>query len=145
MAERKYEKNFVISDKPNLVLPSFRPKLDPKLFRKIVHMDAEVTPGAEFYSESSWIVPGDEFKEAVTMATPHKHDWDEMIGFYGYNYDDIHSLGGEIEFTIDGETHIITKSFTSYIPAGIEHGPLIIRNVQYPIVYFVAGPTDKYK
>jgi hypothetical protein len=145
MAEKKNAKYFVMSDKPNLEFPAFRPKVNSDLFRKIVHLDADVVPDSEFYSEAMWIVPGDEFKEGVTQVEAHSHTWGEFIGFYGYNYDDIHDLGAEIEFTIDGETHHITESFASFIPAGIEHGPLIIRNVVRPIMHFMAGTTKKYE
>lgn len=145
MAEKKYAKYFVLSDKPGLEFPAFRPEVNPDLFRKIVHLDADVVSDSEFYSEAMWIVPGDEFNDGVTQIESHSHDWGEFIAFYGYNYDDIHDLGAEIEFTIDGKTHQITESFASFIPAGVEHGPLIIRNVRRPVIHFSAGPTKRYK
>ena len=148
MSEQKYLKYFVFDDKKDLKLPSYRLNTDSKKIIKMTHVDADTVEGGTFYNEMMWILPG--FGENYTGKNPnfkeeHTHEFGELMCFYGLNYDDIMDLGAEIEFTIDGETHIITKSFTSYIPAGIEHGPLIIRNVQYPIVYFIAGPTDKYK
>lgn len=145
MTKKKYAEYFVLSDKPNLENPVFRPKMDPDLFRKIVHLDSDVVPEAEFYSEAMWIMPGDEFREGITQIEAHTHSWGELIAFYGLNYENIHDLGAEIEFTIDGETHVITESFASFIPAGVEHGPLIIRKVRRPIMHFTAGPTKKYE
>jgi hypothetical protein len=145
MAEKKNAKYFIMADKPNLTYPSYRPKLDPKLFRKIAHLDVDVVDDTDFYSEAMWIVPGDAFNKGVTHVEAHSHSWGELIGFYGYNYDNIYDLGAEIEFTIDGKTYNITESFASFIPAGIEHGPLIIKNVKQPIMHFTAGPTLRYE
>ena len=108
-------------------------------------MDSTVTPGADFCSESMWIVPGEEFNDGVVKFEAHKHEYNQMIGYYGYNYDDIHDLGAEVEFTVDGEKHVITESFSAFIPAGLQHGPLIIRNVTKPIFVFSSGPTEYYE
>jgi quercetin dioxygenase-like cupin family protein len=54
-------------------------------------------------------------------------------------------LGAEIEFTVDNQTYNITKSFLAYIPPGVQHGPLIIKNVKRPIMHYTAGPTAKYE
>ena len=143
MAERKYEKYFVTRDKPDLKLPSYRH--DYEFTKRITHIDADTVPGAKFYNECMWIVPGDTSKEGKVLADSHTHDWDQLLCFYVFNYDDIHTLGAEVEFTIDGETHVITESFSAFIPAGIQHGPLIIRNVTIPIFFFSSGTTDTYK
>jgi hypothetical protein len=90
-----------------------------------------------------WIVPGS--KEDITQVDSHTHTWGELIGFFGYNYDDIQDLGAEIEFTIDNQTYNITKSFCAFIPPGVQHGPLIIRNVKRPVMHFTAGPTARYE
>ena len=143
MAERKYEKCFVTMDKPDLNLPSYRHNYD--FIKRVTHIDADTVPGAKFYNECMWIVPDESTREGKVLADSHTHDWGQQLCFYVYNYDDIRDLGAEIEFTIDGETHIITESFTAYIPAGIQHGPLIIRNVTKPIFHFSSGPTKIYE
>lgn len=145
MAERKYEKCFVTADKADFKQPDYRPNQDPNLFRRFNHLDADVCPGADFCSEAMWIVPDAAFDEGVVKAEAHTHDYDQMIGYYGYNYDDIHDLGAEIEITIDGETHVVTKSFTAFIPAGVEHGPVIVRKVRYPVMHFIASPSENIK
>jgi hypothetical protein len=141
--ELKYAKNWVTADKPNLKLPSYRHIMDPEYVKRVLHLDREVVPGAEFYSEVMWILPGT--KKGMTQYDSHTHTWGELIGFFGFNYDDIQDLGAEIEFTVDNEKHIITKSFSAFVPAGVQHGPLIIRKVVRPIFHFMAGPTKVYE
>jgi hypothetical protein len=143
MAEQKNSKYVVTSDKPGLEYPPFRHKLDPEFVKKVTHMDADTVPGAEFYSETMWITPGS--KEDMVQMESHTHDFGELIGFFGFNYDNIKDLGCEIEFTVDNEKHVITEAFASFIPAGVQHGPLIIRNVRIPVFQFIAADTDRYK
>jgi hypothetical protein len=145
MTTKRLAKNILTSNTPNVKLPAFRHKLDHKLVKGIVHLNADTVPGAEFYSEAMWILPGDKSKEGLVQYDSHTHQWDELISFSGFNYDDIQDLGGEIEFTIDNKKYTITKSFTAFIPAGMQHGPLIIRNVKRPIMHFMAGPTKRYE
>ena len=142
MATRKYEKYFVTADKPGLKLPSYRHTFD--FIHRATHLDADVVPDCRFYNESMWIVPGDTAAGGKVLIDAHTHDWGQLMGFYVYNYDDIHNLGCEIEFTIDGEKHVIAESFTAFIPAGIPHGPLIVRNVTLPLFHFSSGDTDYY-
>ncbi len=143
MAEQKYAKCFVTADKPGLKLPKYRHNYD--FIKRVTHIDADTVPGAKFYNECMWITPGDTSKGEKTLADSHTHTWGQYLGFYVYNYDDIHDLGAEVEFTIDGEKHVIKESFSAFIPAGIQHGPLIIRNVTKPIFVFSAGPTKTYE
>ena len=75
---------------------------------------------------------------------PHTHDYDEVVAFFGTNMNDPHDLGGEIEFWIGGEKHIITKSSLTFIPKGLEHGPLHIKRVDSPIFHFTTGTAGKY-
>jgi len=150
MAELKYAKCFVTADNANYKFPSFRAPVDPRFVKRVTQVDPETVPGAEFFCETLWIVPGFD-KQPVPPGREgnyweeHTHDFGELIGFYGFNPDDIMDLGAEIEFWIDGEKQVITESFTSFIPAGVKHGPLTIRNVERPIVHFVACDAPRYK
>jgi hypothetical protein len=145
MAEKKNAKYFIFKDKPHLKLPSYRHPLDPKSIKRVVHLDADAVPGAKFYCESAWILPGAQSQPRQNWVDAHTHKWAEFMGFFGFNYDDIHDLGAEIELTIDGEKHLITESFAAFIPAGIVHCPLNIRNVKRPIFHFTAGPCAIYE
>ena len=143
MADQKNAKYFITSDKPNLKLPPYRIEANKQQVKKIVHLDADTVPGAEFYSEAMWILPGSE--KEIKRVEAHTHEWGEFIGFFGFDYEDIQDLGAEIEFTIDGETHHITKSFGAFIPAGVSHGPLIIRNIRKPIMCYTGGDCPRYE
>jgi hypothetical protein len=143
MAKLKYEKYFITKDKPRLKLPKYRHNYD--FIKRITYIDADTVPGAKFYNECMWILPGDKSKEGKVLADSHTHKFGQHLAFYVYDYNDIHDLGAEIEFTIDGEKHIIKESFSAFIPAGVQHGPLIIRNVTKPIFHFSSGATGKYE
>ena len=141
----KNDKNMLTVKKKKPVLPAFRHDGESKFAKTILTLDAETVPGAEFYSEAKWIVPGDTSKEGMLLVDSHTHTFGELISFCGYDYDDLIDLGAEIEFTVDNERHIITKSFAAFIPAGVQHGPLIVRNVRKPIFHMTAADTGVYK
>ncbi|MBN1176550.1 MAG: hypothetical protein JXA51_02590 [Dehalococcoidales bacterium] len=143
MAEKRNARNVVDYDKPIKKLPAYRLKVDPKFVKNIVHVDADTVPGAEFFSEARWIVPG--AGNEIKLTESHTHKYGVLIGFFGFNYDDIQDLGAEIEITVDNQTHKVTKSFASYVPEGVQHGPIIVRNIKRPIFHFIAASTDKYE
>jgi hypothetical protein len=145
MAAKKLARNILTSNDQNVSLPAYRHKMDPGRVKGIVHLNADTVPGAEFYSEAMWILPGDKPNSELVQYDSHTHQWDELISYSGFNYDDIQDLGAEIELTLDHKKYNITKSFTAFIPAGMQHGPLIIRNVRRPIMHFMAGPTKRYE
>ena len=69
----------------------------------------------------------------------HAHnDYDEYVGFMGSNPADPHDLCGEVEFWLDDEKHILTKSCAVFIPKGTPHCPLVIKRVGKPIVFIDA-------
>jgi hypothetical protein len=143
MAEKKNAKYVVTSYKPDQKLPAFRHKLDPRFVKKVTDVDADTVPGAEFYSETMWILPGNE--SPMLQTDSHAHTWGELIGFFGFNYENIKDLGCEIEFTVDNVKHNLTEAFTAYIPPGVQHGPLVIKNVRIPVFHFMSGPTKRYE
>ena len=141
----KNEKNMLTVDKKNPVYPAYRHDMESRFVKRALQLDAETVPGAEFYSEAKWIVPGDTSKEGILFFDSHTHTFGELIGFFGYDYENILDLGAEIEFTVDNEKHLITKSFAAFIPAGIQHGPLIVRSVRKPIFHMMAADTGIYE
>jgi hypothetical protein len=148
MSEQKFLKYFVFKDKKNLKLPSFRVPVDPEYVKRVTHVDKDTVPGARFYNEVMWILPGFGAKQVgnnPNFKKEHTHDFGEMLCFYGFNFDDIMDLGAEIEFSVDGKRYHIRESFTAFIPPGIKHGPLTIKNVKRPIVHVVACDTGDYK
>ncbi len=79
------------------------------------------------------------FNEAV-----HTHDFDELLAFIGGNPLDIKDFGAEIEFTMDGEKHLITSTTVVTIPAGMKHCPLVFKKVTKPIVFWAVMLAPKY-
>ena len=140
MAEQKNAKNYVFKDKPNLKMPAYQHPTDPKYTRRLAYIDEETVPGADFGCETLWLLPGEKSKEGQKMLDAHTLSYDKFIGFFSYNFDDIRDLCAEVELWIGGEKHIITNSFAAFIPAGLEHGPMTIRNITKPIFHFTSSP-----
>ncbi len=139
----KNAKYVVDKAKANAKYPPYRVKVDPKIMKPIVTVDEEVVPGAEFYADAKWILPGS--KSDIKLAASHTHKFGEMLGFYGYNYDNIQDLGAEIEITIDNEKNVVDRSFAAYIPPGVQHGPIIIKNIMRPIFFVSSGRAPRYE
>jgi hypothetical protein len=118
----------------------FETEVDPKMVKPVITVDDEVVPGAEFFSNTRWILPGDQ--KEIKLCESHTHKFGEMLGFYGFNYDNIQDLGAEIEIIIDNEKNIVDRSFAAYIPPGVQHGPIIVRNIQRPIF---SGRAPRYE
>ena len=81
------------------------------------------------------------FKKAhVLDAVTHTHDFDQFLYFYGSDPEDMHDLHGEIEMTLseDGKTmekHVFTTATSIFIPKGLYHCPLDIKQVDKPIFH----------
>ena len=66
------------------------------------------------------------------------------IGFYGSNPGDPYDLGAEMEVTIDGETHNITRTSMIFLPSGMPHMPLRIKKVDRPVFHFSIVLNPEY-
>ncbi len=139
----KNAKYAVDKAKANPKYPSIETKTDPKIVKPIITVDDEVVPGAQFYADTKWILPG--AKGEIKLCDSHTHKFGEMIGFYGYNYDNIQDLGAEIEIVIDNEKNTLDRSFGAYVPPGVQHGPIIVRNVQRPIFWVSSARAPRYE
>lgn len=122
---------------PNMGTPAFQ-EMYRKFSRRILWIDDNVVPGA-FQMNTAWYyaVP-----EKDPVFEEHVHEYDELIGFFGSNPEDPYDLGAEIEVTLDGETHVLTKTSLIFCPAGMKHMPLSIKRVDRPMFHFsvVMGP-----
>jgi len=121
----------------------FETEVDPEIVKPVITVDDEVVPGAEFFSNTRWILPG--AQKEIKLCESHTHKFGEMLGFYGFNYDNIQDLGAEIEIIIDNEKNIVDRSFAAYIPPGVQHGPIIVRNIQRPIFWVTSGRAPRYE
>ena len=125
---------------PTNMDPVFKEIYD-KFSHRIVWIDGNVVPGA-FQMNTAWYsaVP-----ERDPIFLEHCHDdADELIGFLGSDPDNPNDLGGEIEFTINGEAHLLTKSSIIFVPAGVPHNPMRILRVDRPILHFSVVTTRLY-
>ncbi len=138
----KTDKYIITEYKPKNELPQYRRAgaTFPEGYKKsIVWLDEEVVSGA-FYVECVWYFKShEEFEVDI-----HTHDFDEVIGFFGSNPDDVTDLCGEVEYWIDGEKHVINKSCLIYIPKGTRHCPQRLIRVERPIFHFTAGTGGIY-
>ena len=144
MSETKYGKNFITQMKPNFVpnyhVPDGIVKKTKNLkATRMAYVDDEVISGG-FYSENVWFIHGDD----EISVYPHKHDFDEILTFFGSDPEHPEELNGEVELWMDDEKHIITKSTVIFIPKGLKHCPLIIRRVDRPIFHYATGAASLY-
>jgi hypothetical protein len=150
MSESEYGKYIVTED----LMPPMPPKaikamedqekqgriLDRTMLLGI--MDS-IVPGCSLFAgcEILWGLPGG---KPVSIEIPHSHNFDEVIGFGGTNRNYPRSLGGEIEFLIGGETHVITKTCLIFVPKGITHCPVTFNRIDTPIFMFEAANNATY-
>jgi hypothetical protein len=152
MSQRKYEKYIVTQLKENLGTTAWHGLVPPAGKGKggrILYMDSEVIPEAH-YCEALWLLPGihDDTEEGGNRrkrgVAAHTHDYDEILAYFGTNLEDPHDLGAEIEFWLEDERYILTKSCMIFIPAHIQHCPLRILSISRPIFHFSTSPLKKY-
>jgi hypothetical protein len=109
-----------------------------KFSKRILWIDNNVVPGS-FQMNTAWY---HDIPEKNPVFEEHVHEYDELIGFFGSNPEDPYDLGAELEVTIDGETHILTRTSLIFCPAGMKHMPLKFNRIDRPIFHFsvVVGP-----
>jgi hypothetical protein len=95
------------------------------------------------YVDCAWFWPKP--KEVVVVDKGHAHDFGEVITFFGSNPDDPTDLCGEIELWLGGEPHTLTKSCVIFVPKGLVHCPLIIKNLDRPVFHFATATDENYK
>jgi hypothetical protein len=110
-----------------------------KFAERILWIDDRVCPGA-FQMNTAWYK---EVPERDPIFLEHSHPYDELIGFFGSDPDDPHDLKAEIEFSIEGEAHLLTRSSLIFVPGGLCHNPMRILRVDQPVFHFsvVMSPT----
>jgi len=140
--ETKYGKYIITELKPKAHGP-WEPTYRGDELKSMIYLDNDVVKGA-FYVEAAWFFPGMVIQDdSQDTIKPHAHDYDEVQAVFGTNLEDPYDLGGELEFWIDGEKQIITKSCLIFLPKGLRHGPIYWRRMDRPVFHFVAGTAGK--
>jgi len=147
MAERKYEKYIITSPKP--LNPQYVKKKEEQRksgsyteTTRMFSLDDTIAKGA-FYTDCVWVW-SKKGPEGVKTEIAHTHDFDEVLGFIGTVRQNPFELGGEIEFWLEDEQYIFTKSCLIFVPRGLRHLPLIFRRVDSPIFFFTEGNGTAY-
>ena len=133
-----------------LKLPATHEKLleDYRKFGDRVHwIDGNNIPGAFQMNTCWWYKPNRERVLAnpnSQVAKPHYHPYPEILGFYGSDPYNPWDLGGEVEFCVDGEHHVLTKSTMVFLPPDLPHCPLYVNRVDRPIFHFSVVMNSLY-
>lgn len=138
MSKSKYEK-YIITE---LKAPDFGPEKAmqyAKFAKRVLWMDENVCEDA-FQMNVSWYL-----KPLDYAPEPHTHDSDEIIGFFSPDHENPYDLKSEIEFWIEDEKFILTKSCMIFVPGGMAHCPLRLLKVGQPIFHFTVVNSGLYK
>ena len=140
MAGRKYEK-YILTD---LKTPLGTRQKDKEVgyaerATRILWLEDEIMKGASSVI-LSWY-----WKATETEGSPsHTHDFDEVIGFIGSDPQNPRELGGEVEFWLEDEKYLLTKSCLIFAPKGLRHCPLRVTRADRPILFLAFSITTKY-
>ena len=76
---------------------------------------------------------------------PHSHDFDQVFHFMGGDPRDITDFRAVVEFTLEGEKHILDRMTLIYVPKGMIHCPIEVINVEKPIMFMNVALTGEYE
>lgn len=120
------------------------PAFSREQFKPVLWYDAAVAPpefkGFPFQIEFK-ICP--EPKDTGHPQNIHP-DTREAVFVLGTDPEHPQTLGGEVEFTVDGEKHLIDRPCMVSIPRGLRHGPVWFRKVDRPIIQMAILPDAKF-
>ncbi|MFC1921364.1 cupin domain-containing protein [Chloroflexota bacterium] len=144
MAETKWGKYFITDSPPNPKHPESRQKNNNMPWENTIYINEELngTIKNAFYLETNMVL---RTTKGDIQGKPHSHDFDEYLVFLGTDPDDQFDLRGEVEFWIEDEKHIITKSCAVFVPGNVPHCPLVIRRVDRPFMFVTTGNSLGYK
>jgi hypothetical protein len=119
--------------------------LTKKLIREIAHYTGKSIVAHDGELDADCSLGYHCISKPMSFDHPHSHDFPEMLCFIGGNPLDITDFGAEIEFTLGGETHLITTPAVVSIPGGVTHCPIKIKKVTNPIIFMEVSLTRIWK
>lgn len=140
MSESKYGKYIITERFEPEKKAGWEPKFTPEELVHVVRLDSNIVEGA-FYVDTDWTLPP--FAKE-THGEAHKHDFDEVLAFFGSDPENPHELYAEAKVPLGDEIHTVTKSCLIFIPKGLMHGPITFPRIDRPIFHFGCGMTRKY-
>ncbi len=116
----------------------------------IARFDDNIIKGSNFYSVVVWPTQPPEGPARFPGGHgPHTHQYPEILMHIGMNPDDPMDLGAEIEFYMgkEMEKHVFTQSTMVFIPAGMIHGPWVVKRSDRPwiMIEINQGPLHTEK
>ena len=138
MAERKYQKYIVTELKTPEEITKQAAEYATRATR-LLWLDDAVVKGA-FQMNCAWYFKATE----KSIVSPHTHDCDEVIGFFGGDPQNPYDLGGEVEFWMEDEKYLINKSCLIFIPKGLRHCPLRVTRVDRPMFHLSTVTHGRY-
>lgn len=142
MANLKYAKYIITEAKAPPVIPSYRhesPDITGKGMIRLASINDVAVKGAPDIG-FLWLMPRSGPKSDKPGVDAHVHAYDEVLGFYGGDPYHPNELYGEVEFWLEDEKYLLTKSCIIYIPRGLRHCPLYMRRIDKPILHFGYTP-----
>ena len=144
MAENRYQMHIVTEFAPGLDLPEFRGKPGQPTARShfMMWLGDGVVKGSP-YTEAVWLWPA--AADPKGGFPQHVHDHDEVLGFFGTDTGKVLDLGGEIEFWLEDEQYLLTRSCLIFVPKGMKHCPIVFRRIDRPIFHFLMVTGGEYR
>jgi hypothetical protein len=145
-SERDYAKYFSYGVNPDKLAQKKTDNGDQQVEKKspiegIRYLDLDQVEGSP-YIDFIYVWSGG---SNVSAHPEHSHDWGEVFGFIGTKgRGNTGDLGGEIQFWIGGEKHVITKSSLVWIPPGLKHCPILQTRTDHPYILFTFGLTPEW-
>jgi hypothetical protein len=120
--------------------------LTTELYHKIAHYTGTSLVARDGKLQGNVSVCYHCLAKPISFDKPHSHDFEEALCFIGGNPLDITDFSAVIEYTINGESHVLTKPGCVTMPRGLPHCPISVKNVsaEKPIVFLEVSLASSY-